>query len=64
MMNTNSPSDPKILVATIAMATHLSSYMVGVAIAVIYLLQAIVTRKGQMLPIKQYHIYANKYHQS
>lgn len=39
-----------LIVSPIAAATHLSPYMVGAIIAVIYLLQAIVTRKGQMLP--------------
>lgn len=39
-----------MVVLPIATATHLSPYMVGVAIAVVYLLQAILTRKGQMLP--------------
>ena len=39
-----------LVVSPIATVTHLSPYMVGVAIAVIYLLQAILTRKGQMLP--------------
>lgn len=39
-----------LVVSPIATATHLSPYMVGVAIAVVYLLQAILTRKGQMLP--------------
>ena len=39
-----------LIVSPIATATHLSPYIVGVAIAVIYLLQAILTRKGQMLP--------------
>ena len=40
-----------LVVSPIATATHLSPYMVGVAIAVIYLLQAFITRKGQMLPM-------------
>ena len=39
-----------LIVSPVASAAHLSPYMVGVIIAVIYLLQAIVTRKGQMLP--------------
>ena len=39
-----------LIVSPIASAAHLSPYMVGAIIAVIYLLQAIVTRKGQMLP--------------
>ena len=39
-----------LVVSPIAVVTHLSPYMVGVAIAVVYLLQAILTRKGQMLP--------------
>ena len=39
-----------LVVSPIATATHLSPYIVGVAIAVVYLLQAILTRKGQMLP--------------
>lgn len=39
-----------LIVSPLAAATHLSPYMVGVAIAIFYLLQAILTRKGQMLP--------------
>ncbi|MBQ1581164.1 MAG: hypothetical protein II107_01675, partial [Prevotella sp.] len=39
-----------LIVSPIALAAHLSPYMVGAIIAVVYLLQAIVTRKGQMLP--------------
>ena len=39
-----------LIVSPIAAATHLSPYVIGAIIAVIYLLQAIVTRKGQMLP--------------
>ena len=39
-----------LIVSPIASAAHLSPYMVGAIIAVVYLLQAIVTRKGQMLP--------------
>ena len=39
-----------LIVSPIAAAAHLSPYVIGAIIAVIYLLQAIVTRKGQMLP--------------
>lgn len=39
-----------LIVSPIASAAHLSPYTVGAIIAVIYLLQAILTRKGQMLP--------------
>ena len=39
-----------LIVSPIASAAHLSPYVIGAIIAVIYLLQAIVTRKGQMLP--------------
>ena len=39
-----------LIVSPVASAAHLSPYMVGAIIAVVYLLQAIVTRKGQMLP--------------
>ena len=39
-----------LIVSPIASATHLSPYLVGAGIAVLYLIQAILTRKGQMLP--------------
>ena len=39
-----------LIVSPIAATAHLSPYVIGAIIAVIYLLQAIVTRKGQMLP--------------
>ena len=39
-----------LIVAPLAEATKMSPYWIGVAIAVIFLLQAFVTRKGQMLP--------------
>lgn len=39
-----------LIVSPIASVAHLSPYVIGAIIAVIYLLQAIVTRKGQMLP--------------
>lgn len=39
-----------LVVSPLAAATHLTPYMIGVAIALIYLIQAIVTRKQQMLP--------------
>jgi len=39
-----------LIVSPLAFATGFSPYVVGVAIALIYLLQAIVTRKKQMLP--------------
>ena len=35
---------PVMVVSSLAAATRLSPYMVGVAIAVVYLLQAILTR--------------------
>ena len=39
-----------LLVSPIATGLSVSPYMVGVGIAVIYLAQAILTRKKQMLP--------------
>ena len=39
-----------LVVSLLASATHLTPYMIGVAIALVYLLQAIITRKEQMLP--------------
>ena len=39
-----------LVVSPLASATHLTPYMVGVAIALVYLLQAIITSKEQMLP--------------
>ena len=39
-----------LIVSPIAIVTHSSPYAVGIAIAFIYLIQAILTRKKQMLP--------------
>ena len=39
-----------LVVSPLASATHLTPYMVGVTISFVYLLQAILTRKEQMLP--------------
>ena len=39
-----------LVVSPLAASTHLTPYLIGVAIAIVYLLQAILTRKEQMLP--------------
>ena len=39
-----------LVVSPLAAATHLTPYLIGVAFAIVYLIQAIITRKEQMLP--------------
>ena len=39
-----------LVVSPLATATHLTPYLIGVAFAIVYLIQAIITRKEQMLP--------------
>jgi len=40
-----------LIVSPIASAAHVSPYLIGAAIGLVYLFQAIITRKGQMLPL-------------